>query len=130
MQRERIMRRRDFLKHEEVKGVGGGSISEGIGSTRITANFEGAPIDDAEMIPDQECVDTVYRLLYEDGLFLGGSSGINVAAAMRVARTLGPGHTIVTLLCDSGARYQSRLFNPDWLKEKELSSPKHPSMRA
>ncbi len=120
----------NYVKHGEVKVVGGGSIAEGIGSTRITANFEGAPIDDAEMIPDQECVDTVYRLLYEDGLFLGGSSGINVAAAIRVAKTLGPGHTIVTLLCDSGARYQSRLFNPDWLKEKELSSPKHPSMRA
>ena len=119
-----------YIKHGEAKVVGGGSISEGIGSTRITANFEGAPIDDAEMIPDQECVDTVYRLLYEDGLFLGGSSGINVRAAMRVAETLGPGHTIVTLLCDSGARYQSRLFNPAWLQEKGLIAPKHPSLHA
>lgn len=113
-----------YIKHGEAKVIGGDSISEGIGSTRITANFEGAPIDDAEMISDQECVDTVYRLLYEDGLFLGGSSGINVAAAIRVARSLGPNHTIVTLLCDSGTRYQSRLYNPDWLKEKGLHLPK------
>ena len=117
-----------YIKHGEAKVVGGGSISEGIGSTRITANFEDAPIDDAEMIPDQECVDMVYRLLYEDGLFLGGSSGINVAAAVRVAKTMGPGHTIVTLLCDSGGRYQSRLFNPDWLREKGLNPPRHPAM--
>ncbi len=113
----------NYVKHGEAKVVGGGSIAEGIGSTRITANFEGAPIDDAEMIPDQECVDMVYRLLHEDGLFLGGSSGINVAAAARLAKSLGPGHTIVTLLCDSGARYQSRLFNPEWLAEKGLHGP-------
>ena len=112
-----------YVKHGEVKVVGGGSISEGIGSTRITANFEGARIDDAEMIPDQECVDMVYRLLYEEGLFLGGSSGINVAAAVRVATELGPNHTIVTILCDSGSRYQSRLFNPNWLREKDLETP-------
>ncbi len=117
-----------YIKHGEPKVVGGASISEGIGSTRITANFDGAPIDDAEMIPDQECVDIVYRLLYEEGLFLGGSSGINVAAAIRVANALGPGHTIVTLLCDSGARYQSRLFNPDWLREKGLEPPAKPSI--
>ena len=80
----------NYVKHGEAKVVGGGSIAEGIGSTRITANFEGAPIDDAEMIPDQECVDMVYRLLHEDGLFLGGSSGINVAAAARLAKSLGP----------------------------------------
>jgi cysteine synthase A len=75
------------------------------------------------MIPDQECVDMVYRLLYEEGLFLGGSSGINVAAAVRVATELGPNHTIVTILCDSGSRYQSRLFNPNWLREKDLETP-------
>jgi cysteine synthase A len=109
-----------YVKHGEAKVVGGSSISEGIGSTRITANFAGAPIDDAEMVPDQECVDTVYRLLREEGLFLGGSSGINVAAAIRVARNLGPGHLIVTLLCDSGGRYQSRLYNPQWLEQKGL----------
>lgn len=113
----------NYVKHGEAKVVGGGSIAEGIGSTRITANFEGAPIDDAEMIPDQECVDMVYRLLREDGLFLGGSSGINVAAAVRLAKSLGPGHTIVTLLCDSGGRYQSRLFNRDWLEGKGLIQP-------
>lgn len=112
-----------YVKHGEVKIVGGGSISEGIGSTRITANFDGAPIDDAEMIPDQECVDMVYRLLREEGLFVGGSSGINVAAAVRVARRLGPGHIIVTILCDSGSRYQSRLFNADWIREKGLKIP-------
>jgi cysteine synthase A len=112
-----------YVKHGEAKVVGGSSISEGIGSTRITANFEGAPIDDAEMIPDQECVDIVYRLLYEEGLFLGGSSGINVAAAIRVAKNLGPGHVIVTLLCDTGGRYQSRLYNAAWLETKGLSVP-------
>lgn len=118
----------NYVKHGEAKVVGGGSIAEGIGSTRITANFETAQVDDAEMIPDQECVDVVYRLLYEDGLFLGGSSGINVAAAIRVAKTLGPRHTIVTLLCDSGARYQSRLFNGDWLREKGLVQPRNPRL--
>ncbi|MEX2124981.1 MAG: cysteine synthase A [Woeseia sp.] len=112
-----------YVKHGEAKVVGGSSISEGIGSTRITANFEGAPIDDAEMIPDQECVDIVYRLLYEEGLFLGGSSGINVAAAIRVAKNLGPGHVVVTLLCDTGGRYQSRLYSPGWLEAKRLSVP-------
>jgi cysteine synthase A len=116
----------NYVKHGEAKVVGGGSIAEGIGSTRITANFDGAPIDDAEMIPDQECVDMVYRLLREDGLFLGGSSGINVAAAVRLAKTLGPGHSIVTLLCDSGARYQSRLYNREWLEGKGLQVPAEP----
>ena len=110
-----------YVRHGEAKVVGGASISEGIGSTRITANFEGAPIDEAEMISDQECVDTVYRLLLQEGLFLGGSSGINVAAAMRVAKNLGAGHVIVTVLCDTGSRYQSRLYNPAWLREKGLS---------
>ncbi len=113
----------NYVKHGEAKVVGGGSIAEGIGNTRITDNFAGAQVDDAEMIPDQECVDTVYRLLHEDGLFLGGSSGINVASAVRVAKRLGPGHVIVTILCDSGARYQSRLFNPAWLAEKGLHQP-------
>lgn len=112
-----------YVKHGEAKVVGGSSISEGIGSTRITANFEGAPIDDAEMIPDQECVDAIYGLLHREGLFLGGSSGINVAAAVRVAKRLGPGHVIVTVLCDTGGRYQSRLYNPQWLREKGLAVP-------
>lgn len=113
----------NYVKAGEVKVVGGGSISEGIGSTRITANFDGSPVIDAEMIPDQECLDMVYRLLYEEGLFLGSSAGINVAGAVRVARRLGPGHTIVTLLCDGGGRYQSRLFNRSWLASKGLTAP-------
>ena len=112
-----------FVKHGEVKVVGGGSISEGIGSTRITDNFAESPVDDAEMIPDQECVDAVYQMLYREGLFMGGSAGINVAGAVRTARKLGPGHTIVTILCDTGHRYQSRLFNPEWLQSKGLQVP-------
>lgn len=117
-----------YVKHGEAKVVGGSSISEGIGSTRITANFEGAPIDDAEMIPDQECVDQVYRLLLEEGLFLGGSSGINVAAAIRVAKKLGPGHVIVTVLCDGGGRYQSRLYDREWLAGKGLRPPRRSAL--
>jgi cysteine synthase A len=100
--------------------IGDGSITEGIGTSRVTANLEGTPIDDACLIEDQEAVTCVYRLLREEGLFLGSSSGINVAAAARVARELGPGHTIVTVLCDGGGRYYSRLFNPQWLQQKGL----------
>ncbi|MDI5987074.1 cysteine synthase A [Halomonas sp. M4R5S39] len=100
--------------------VGGDSITEGIGSTRVTANLEGSPLDDALMIEDQEAVTTVYRLLHEEGLFLGSSSGLNMAAALHVARQLGPGHTIVTVLCDGGGRYYSRLFNAEWLAGKGL----------
>ncbi len=98
----------------------GKSITEGIGNSRVTANMQGVPIDDAIQIHDQECVAIIYRLLREEGLFMGGSVGINVAAAVRLAKQLGPGHTIVTVLCDGGARYQSRLFNPAWLAEREL----------
>jgi len=98
----------------------GSSITEGIGTTRITANFEGTPVDDAERISDQEAVDVVYRLLREEGLYVGGSTGINVAAALATARKLGPGHTIVTLLCDRGSLYFQRLFNPAWLATKGL----------
>jgi cysteine synthase A len=100
--------------------IEGKSITEGIGNSRVTANMQGVPIDDAIQIHDQECVTMVYRLLREEGLFMGGSVGINVAAAVRLAKQLGPGHTIVTVLCDGGARYQSRLFNPAWLAEREL----------
>ncbi len=99
----------------------GSSITEGIGTTRITANLEDTPIDDAVRIDDRACVAMVYRLLREEGLFLGGSSGINVAAAVQVARRLGPGHTVVTVLCDRGDLYRQRLFNPAWLQEKGLS---------
>ena len=98
----------------------GSSITEGIGNSRVTANMEGAPIDDAIRVDDHECVKVVYRLLKEEGLFVGGSTGINVAAAVALAKQLGPGHTIVTILCDSGGRYQSRLFNREWLAAKNL----------
>jgi cysteine synthase A len=99
----------------------GGSITEGIGIGRVTANLAGAPIDDAVYVEDGETVRCVYRLLYEEGLFLGSTSGINVAAAVRVAHELGPGHTVVTVLCDGGAKYQSRLFNREWLEQKGLA---------
>jgi cysteine synthase A len=99
----------------------GSSITEGIGTTRVTANLEGTPIDDAVTIDDHACVRMVYRLLREEGLFLGGSSGINVAAAMAVAAELGPGHRVVTLLCDRGGLYATRLFNPGWLRGKGLA---------
>jgi cysteine synthase A len=101
----------------------GSSITEGIGQGRITKNLEGAPIDRAFQIPDAEGIPLVFTLLEREGLCLGGSSGINVAGAMRMARELGPGHVIVTILCDFGTRYQSRLFNPAFLREKGLPVP-------
>lgn len=109
-----------WLRHGELKATGPGSITEGIGIGRVTANLQGAPLDDALHVTDVECVSTVYRLLREEGLFLGSTSGVNVAAAVELARRLGPGHTIVTILCDNGAKYQSRLFNRKWLEEKGL----------
>jgi cysteine synthase A len=99
----------------------GSSITEGIGTTRITANFEGTPVDDAVRVDDRRAVAMVYRLLREEGLFVGGSTGINVAGAVDVARSLGPGHTIVTVLCDRGSLYFKRLFNAAWLREKGLA---------
>ena len=110
-----------WIKTGELK-ASGSSITEGIGTTRITANLKDSPIDDAVTVDDPACVKMVYRLLREDGLVVGGSSGINVSAAVQVARQLGPGHTIVTLLCDRGGLYSQRLFNPAWLKEKGLST--------
>ena len=101
----------------------GSSITEGIGQGRVTKNLEGAPIDVAYQIPDEETVRIVFDLVAEEGLCLGASSGVNVAGAMRLARELGPGHTIVTILCDSGTRYQSRLFNPAFLRSKSLPAP-------
>ena len=101
----------------------GNSISEGIGQGRITANLEGLEVDHAFQIPDEEGVRIVFDLLEHEGLCLGLSSGINVAGAVRLARELGPGHTIVTILADYGTRYQSRLFNPDFLREKGLPVP-------
>jgi cysteine synthase A len=101
----------------------GSSITEGIGQGRITKNLEGAPIDTAYQIPDAEAVPIIFDLLEHEGLCLGGSSGINVAGAVRLAKELGPGHTIVTILCDYGTRYQSKLFNPEFLREKNLPVP-------
>jgi cysteine synthase A len=101
----------------------GSSITEGIGQGRITANLENAPIDLAYQITDEEALPIVFDLAEHEGLLLGGSSGINVAGAIRLAKDLGPGHTIVTILCDSGARYQSKLFNPAFLREKNLPVP-------
>ncbi|PPD42503.1 MAG: cysteine synthase A [Methylocystis sp.] len=102
----------------------GSSITEGIGQGRITANLEGAPIDVAYRIPDSEALEIVFALAEEEGLLLGGSSGINIAGAIRLARDLGPGHTIVTILCDGGARYASKLFNADFLRGLNLPTPK------
>ncbi|WP_234052468.1 MULTISPECIES: cysteine synthase A [unclassified Xanthobacter] len=101
----------------------GSSITEGIGQGRITANLEGAPVDLAFQIPDSESVPVVFDLLEHEGLCVGGSSGVNVAGAMRLAREMGPGHTIVTILADYGTRYQSKLFNPDFLRSKNLPVP-------
>lgn len=101
----------------------GSSISEGIGQGRVTGNLADAPIDDAFQIPDTEMVPIVYELLQHEGLLMGGSTGINVAGAIRLARILGPGKTIVTILCDSGARYQSKLFNPEFMRSKGLPPP-------
>ena len=110
-----------YVKTGEIS-TSGNSITEGIGNSRVTANMAGAPADDAIQVNDHEALQAVYQLLYKDGLFMGGSVGINVGAAVKLAKQMGPGHTIVTILCDSGARYQSRLFNQDWLKSKDLWS--------
>ena len=101
----------------------GGSIAEGIGQVRITKNLEGLAVDMAYQIPDTEALPIIFDLVQHEGLVLGGSSGINVAGAIRMAREMGPGHTIVTMLCDYGTRYQSKLFNPQFLRENELPVP-------
>lgn len=101
----------------------GSSITEGIGQGRVTKNVEGTPVDRAYRIPDAEALTIIFDLLKEEGLCVGGSSGINVAGAIRLARDLGPGHTVVTLLCDSGTRYQSKLFDPALLRAKGLPAP-------
>lgn len=101
----------------------GSSITEGIGQGRVTRNLEGLEVDFAWQIPDIETVATVFDLAHEDGLLLGSSSGINVAGCVRLARELGPGHTIVTVLCDSGTRYASKLFNPAFLRSRNLPVP-------
>ncbi len=102
---------------------GGNSITEGIGQGRVTANLEGFTPDMVYRVPDEEALPVVFDLLAHEGLCLGGSSGVNVGGAMRMARELGPGHTIVTILCDFGTRYQSKMFNPEFLREKNLPVP-------
>jgi cysteine synthase A len=103
--------------------VTGSSITEGIGQSRVPGNLDGALIDDALKIPDAEALEQVFDLLQHEGLSVGGSAGINVAAAIRLARQMGPGHVIATILCDGGARYQSKLFNPTYLLSKGLPVP-------
>lgn len=112
----------NYYANGELKSEGS-SITEGIGQGRITKNLEGAPIDLPYQIPDPEALQIVYDLIEQEGLVLGGSSGINVAGAVRMAKDLGPGHTIVTVLCDFGTRYQSKMFNPAFLTEKGLPVP-------
>lgn len=112
----------EYYKNGELKSSGS-SITEGIGQGRITANLEGFTPDFAYQIPDSEALDIVFDIVENEGICLGGSSGINIAGAMRLARDLGPGHTIVTILCDYGNRYQSKLYNPDFLRSKGLPVP-------
>jgi len=112
-----------WIKTGELKAEGS-SITEGIGQNRVTANLEGAPIDDAYAIPDAEMLPVVFDLLEHEGLVMGGSTGINVAGAIRMAKDLGPGHTIVTILADYGTRYQSKMFNPAFLASKGLPVPR------
>ena len=112
----------NFFAEGEVRIVGS-SITEGIGNSRITANFADTPVDVSYQVPDTEAVPLVYEMIRQEGLVLGGSSGINVAGAVRLAKELGPGHTIVTILCDSGLRYQARLFNREFLESKDLALP-------
>src|SRR5690242_5860910 len=111
-----------WLKTGELKSTGS-SITEGIGQGRVTANLAGAPNDDAFHIPDEEALPIIFDLLEHEGLCMGGSTGINVAGAIRMARQMGPGHTIVTILADYGTRYQSKLFNPEFLRSKNLPVP-------
>jgi cysteine synthase len=113
----------EWFKRGEAKSTPGGSITEGIGLGRVTPVIETAKVDDAFLIPDEEAVKVIYELLEHEGLCLGGSSGINVAGAIRLAKQIGPGKTIVTILGDSGNRYQSRLFNPDFMRSKNLPVP-------
>lgn len=108
--------------HGELKAEGT-SITEGIGQGRITKNLVGAPIDDQVQVTDPEALGVIFDLVQQEGLVLGGSSGVNIVAAMKVARKMGPGHTVVTVLCDYGTRYQSKLFNPAFLKERDLPVP-------
>ena len=112
----------NHYKHGELRSEGN-SITEGIGQGRITANIASAPVDDAFQVPDEEALPVIFDLLSEEGLCMGGSTGINVAGAIQLAKQMGPGHTIVTVLADFGTRYQSKLFNPVFLREKGLPVP-------
>ena len=113
----------ELFKHGEAKTTPGSSITEGIGLGRVTPVIETAKVDEAFLVPDEEAVTVIHDLLEHEGLCLGGSTGINVAGAIRLARKLGPGKTIVTILADSGNRYQSKLFNPDFMRAKKLPVP-------
>jgi len=113
----------NWVKTGEPKMDPGSSITEGIGQSRVTGNLEGAPIDDGFQIPDEEMLPLLFDLLEHEGLCMGGSTGTNIAGAIRLARQMGPGHTIVTILADYGTRYQSKLFNPEFLKSKNLPVP-------
>ncbi|MEL6258333.1 MAG: pyridoxal-phosphate dependent enzyme, partial [Pseudomonadota bacterium] len=111
-----------YYAHGELKSEGT-SITEGIGQSRITANLEGVDIDHAYRCPDDEALTILFDLVQEEGLCLGGSAGVNIAGAVKLAKELGPGKRIVTVLCDYGNRYQSKLFNPEFLKSKGLPVP-------
>lgn len=111
-----------WVKNNDLS-IEGSSITEGIGQSRVPDNLSGVEIDDAERIPDAEALEQIYDVLIHEGLSVGTSAGINIAAAIRVAKTMGPGHTVVTILCDGGSRYQSKLFNPSFLREKGLPVP-------
>ena len=113
----------ELFKHGKAKSTPGDSITEGIGLGRVTPIIETAEVDTAFLVSDEEAVNVIYELLEHEGLCLGGSSGINVAGAIQLAKQLGPGHTIVTILCDSGNRYQSKLFNPAFMRSKNLPVP-------
>ncbi|MBO6558924.1 MAG: cysteine synthase A [Nisaea sp.] len=112
----------NYYANGELKSEGG-SITEGIGQGRITANLEGITVDAPFQVTDEEALDVIFKLLMEEGLCMGGSTGVNVAGAVKLAKQMGPGHTIVTVLCDWGHRYQTKIFNPAFLKEKGLPTP-------
>jgi len=110
----------EYFRSGKMERTGPGSITEGIGQGRLTENMNGAPVDGSLHVSDSRTIEMLYRLLYEEGIFVGASSALNVVAAVDLAGILGPGHTIVTILCDGASRYQSRLFNKDWLISKGL----------
>ena len=110
----------NYIKHGKLERTDGSSITEGIGQGRVTENLNGAPIDDALCIQDTDAVNMTFRLLHEEGFFVGASTGLNVSAAVQVAKQMGPGHTVVTCLCDTGHKYYARLFSRKNLEEKGL----------